>query len=99
MGNSPHLTASAPHPFVSTMVPHSLARIASVICTVDAAPWLIDFGPPGILDRKSTRLNSSHVKISYAVFCLTNKNKQHLPSHEKNWIKNTTENHCNTTTS
>src|SRR5690606_40094383 len=25
-------------------------------------------------DRKSTRLNSSHVKISYAVFCLTKKN-------------------------
>src|SRR5690606_41187381 len=24
-------------------------------------------------DRKSTRLNSSHVKISYAVFCLQNK--------------------------
>src|SRR5690606_40591264 len=24
----------------------------------------------GMLDRKSTRLNSSHVKISYAVFCL-----------------------------
>src|SRR5207302_7355383 len=24
----------------------------------------------GLLDRKSTRLNSSHVKISYAVFCL-----------------------------
>src|SRR5690606_41046014 len=23
----------------------------------------------GLLDRKSTRLNSSHVKISYAVFC------------------------------
>src|SRR5690606_34406292 len=27
------------------------------------------------LDRKSTRLNSSHVKISYAVFCLKKKNK------------------------
>src|SRR5690625_5748326 len=26
-----------------------------------------------IQDRKSTRLNSSHVAISYAVFCLTNK--------------------------
>src|SRR5690625_5759323 len=26
------------------------------------------------LDRKSTRLNSSHVAISYAVFCLKNKN-------------------------
>src|SRR5436305_10122452 len=28
-----------------------------------------------ILDRKSTRLNSSHVRISYAVFCLKKKNK------------------------
>src|SRR5690606_40927732 len=28
----------------------------------------------GDLDRKSTRLNSSHVKISYAVFCLKKKN-------------------------
>src|SRR5690606_39460399 len=27
----------------------------------------------GALDRKSTRLNSSHVKISYAVFCLKKK--------------------------
>src|SRR5690554_1401013 len=27
----------------------------------------------GILDRKSTRLNSSHVRISYAVFCLKKK--------------------------
>src|SRR5438874_10723197 len=26
------------------------------------------------LDRKSTRLNSSHVEISYAVFCLKKKN-------------------------
>src|SRR5699024_11294335 len=26
-------------------------------------------------DRKSTRLNSSHVSISYAVFCLKKKNK------------------------
>src|SRR5699024_12257240 len=28
-------------------------------------------------DRKSTRLNSSHVSISYAVFCLKKKNKVH----------------------
>src|SRR5690625_5468111 len=27
-------------------------------------------------DRKSTRLNSSHVAISYAVFCLKKKNKK-----------------------
>src|SRR5690606_41630246 len=30
----------------------------------------------GSSDRKSTRLNSSHVKISYAVFCLKKKNKK-----------------------
>src|SRR6266480_7105495 len=28
----------------------------------------------GIRDRKSTRLNSSHMSISYAVFCLKKKN-------------------------
>src|SRR5690606_42112843 len=31
-------------------------------------------------DRKSTRLNSSHVKISYAVFCLKKKNNKHVHS-------------------
>src|SRR5207253_8850982 len=53
----------------------------------DALPILIiwsgaradDFLQPGhqvlhIEDRKSTRLNSSHVAISYAVFCLKKKN-------------------------
>src|SRR2546430_16757537 len=44
--------------------------------------------PPGIfsdytvahghLDRKSTRLNSSHSQISYAVFCLKKKNKNQI---------------------
>src|SRR2546426_3676247 len=29
------------------------------------------------LDRKSTRLNSSHLVISYAVFCLKKKKKKH----------------------
>src|SRR5262245_22835329 len=29
----------------------------------------------GVTDRKSTRLNSSHLGISYAVFCLKKKNK------------------------
>src|SRR5256885_10743828 len=31
---------------------------------------------PATLDRKSTRLNSSHLVISYAVFCLKKKKKQ-----------------------
>src|SRR5207249_9545002 len=30
----------------------------------------------GMTDRKSTRLNSSHVSISYAVFCLKKKKKK-----------------------
>src|SRR5690242_20989763 len=31
---------------------------------------------PSLLDRKSTRLNSRHMSISYAVFCLKKKKKQ-----------------------
>src|SRR5690554_2204903 len=38
------------------------------------APDLVGFGKSD-KDRKSTRLNSSHVRISYAVFCLKKKNK------------------------
>src|SRR5256884_6877661 len=33
--------------------------------------------PPRHRDRKSTRLNSSHGYISYAVFCLKKKNNRH----------------------
>src|SRR3712207_8652714 len=48
-----------------------------------AAQWLqrgpavvvVTMGGSGI-DRKSTRLNSSHANISYAVFCLKKKNKR-----------------------
>src|SRR3712207_6955692 len=58
------------------------------VVTLDGArdnwygPW-----PPGNLaddtgqvptDRKSTRLNSSHANISYAVFCLKKKNTSHV---------------------
>src|SRR5437868_13269749 len=43
-------------------------------------------------DRKSTRLNSSHVSISYAVFCLKKKNKQlyKLLTRNYNCSRNTT---------
>src|SRR5207249_5969188 len=36
-------------------------------------------------DRKSTRLNSSHVSISYAVFCLKKKKKKKKTSQTKNY--------------
>src|SRR2546426_1329045 len=50
-----------------------------------AAPHLADIRR----DRKSTRLNSSHLVISYAVFCLKKKNKDtctgHSTAHAVNW--------------
>src|SRR5690349_24176277 len=37
-----------------------------------------------LVDRKSTRLNSSHVEISYAVFCLKKKKNKKEPIARKN---------------
>src|SRR5207302_11166882 len=50
----------------------------------DRSEAAVEFGVGGgdqivldaVEDRKSTRLNSSHVKISYAVFCLKKKNRK-----------------------
>src|SRR2546421_7900661 len=41
-------------------------------------------------DRKSTRLNSSHDQISYAVFCLKKKKKKKKIKHETTKMKNQT---------
>src|SRR2546426_3649677 len=40
-------------------------------------------GLPGGADRKSTRLNSSHLVISYAVFCLKKKKKNKKKRHSQ----------------
>src|SRR5438445_9778889 len=46
----------------------------------DASPPATEHLPTPPLDRKSTRLNSSHANISYAVFCLKKKkNKKKIP--------------------
>src|SRR5262245_62685202 len=47
--------------------------------TMPTARWPKRKPPPAPTspDRKSTRLNSSHLGISYAVFCLKKKNKNH----------------------
>src|SRR5438094_7393593 len=47
---------------------------------------------PGCLDRKSTRLNSSHRTISYAVFCLKKKQKTN-PTRNHNDTATRTETH------
>src|SRR5437870_3563942 len=51
--------------------------------------------PVGFLpiDRKSTRLNSSHVAISYAVFCLKKKNKQPRTFPRRTFLRCTVQ-HC-----
>src|SRR5262245_63444717 len=41
-------------------------------CLKNSAHWVFD-PQPGFGDRKSTRLNSSHLGTSYAVFCLKKK--------------------------
>src|SRR5207249_8602087 len=38
------------------------------------------------VDRKSTRLNSSHVSISYAVFCLKKKKSSTITTGESNFL-------------
>src|SRR5690606_39401535 len=57
--------------------PHMHFLLLSVACSV-LVSVLLKLAPRrgldvGQIDRKSTRLNSSHVKISYAVFCLKKK--------------------------
>src|SRR5690554_7078499 len=48
------------------------------VTVADTGPGIPDDLKPRI-DRKSTRLNSSHVRISYAVFCLKKKSQQQHP--------------------
>src|SRR5690242_20785599 len=60
--------------------PHALDYTTGITVTKDGTIYV---------DRKSTRLNSSHMSISYAVFCLKKKKKKKK--------KQYTENHNNTT--
>src|SRR5205807_4473539 len=53
----------------------SVSRKHAQIAYKQGEYWLSDLGSMG--DRKSTRLNSSHLVISYAVFCLKKKIHMH----------------------
>src|SRR3712207_7132848 len=60
-------------------------RAALEPATVPQAPAslsLVDRFPRILEDRKSTRLNSSHANISYAVFCLKKKKPLELLPHQ-----------------
>src|SRR2546426_7825623 len=59
-------------------IPGGIVAVLLAVAERPADRRLVGLGPPAvelrqIQDRKSTRLNSSHLVISYAVFCLEKK--------------------------
>src|SRR5438067_9012475 len=71
----PHLSPCTPP---DAQEPRYLVRYARIMSSLGprfAAEALRRAARNEREDRKSTRLNSSHVSISYAVFCLKKKNK------------------------
>src|SRR2546427_1728623 len=67
-------------PAAAHAIPTALWLATVVLVTLNLRPFLTAIGPLGPQiqrdqdqDRKSTRLNSSHSQISYAVFCLKKK--------------------------
>src|SRR2546428_9249827 len=69
------VSVSFPNPTLTVGININLLNIgmASFTGTITAA-GTYTFQGSASLDRKSTRLNSSHDQISYAVFCLEKKN-------------------------
>src|SRR5690606_39782772 len=66
-GSAKHTAYCASKAGLDSLTLSFAARLAPRIKVNSIAPALLMFNEQ---DRKSTRLNSSHVKISYAVFCL-----------------------------
>src|SRR5690625_5831763 len=73
----------------STLFPYTTLFRSALINTIGYEADVIDFAIKDIEsgapreDRKSTRLNSSHVAISYAVFCLKKKKNKRRTSEAK----------------
>src|SRR5690625_4225160 len=59
---------------LSTIAVGPEGEVLSYALASEDKPGVLHFALVGTRDRKSTRLNSSHVAISYAVFCLKKKN-------------------------
>src|SRR2546430_3989631 len=73
------ISAGNDGPDQNTLNPYSVAPwVIGVAASCSATDTLAQrvHCQPG--DRKSTRLNSSHSQISYAVFCLKKKNKHNI---------------------
>src|SRR5205807_10174083 len=73
------LASAAPRASVRDLPEHPLTSVRGVFArepTRAANGALVLRAVPELEDRKSTRLNSSHLVISYAVFCLKKKKKK-----------------------
>src|SRR5437870_11429330 len=71
----PYTTLFRSHGAMTALLKEAIAP--NLVQTLEGTPAFIHGGPFANIahgDRKSTRLNSSHVAISYAVFCLKKKN-------------------------
>src|SRR6266446_9113925 len=67
----------------STLFPYTtLFRSRTAPACLRGCP--VNYEAYALRDRKSTRLNSSHLVISYAVFCLKKKNKKNYNIPAKN---------------
>src|SRR5258705_1380212 len=63
-------------PYTTLFRSQSAARWPHMFPRPDESPLIVStISPDAAGDRKSTRLNSSHLGISYAVFCLKKKKK------------------------
>src|SRR5256885_6790139 len=74
------LTGEGPSALVPVTIDRSPQRALFTVQWAPPARQMLDLDvfPPG--DRKSTRLNSSHLVISYAVFCLKKKKNRIYPT-------------------
>src|ERR1035441_10977593 len=61
---------------IYTLSLHDALPIYQHVIHDDVMVWVRGDVSPWRIDRKSTRLNSSHLGISYAVFCLEKKKQQ-----------------------
>src|SRR6266540_5804503 len=72
---------------IYTLSLHDALPINPIAASVRTAGKIlrIPIAPSGATapDRKSTRLNSSHITISYAVFCLKKKKKKRITQYQK----------------
>src|SRR5439155_21642125 len=74
------ILCSDPAAFPTPRPDHNAPTSGVHVWVLDWDCWITSLSKTRLRDRKSTRLNSSHVAISYAVFCL--KKKKHNRTRE-----------------